>query len=135
MAPMSDIDDDMLEKKFNAACNAAISPDEWMFVPDGDTDFEKGIRRGLELVLLTIRDQCDGFDLWRENDGSYRLSLSIYESLRYAQDFAKVIQTEVEMNQGDDDTIRAFSAYLRAQADEVDKAIGFRWALEEEPHD
>jgi hypothetical protein len=123
---MSDADD-MLQKEFKTLCDKAIAPDGWMFVPDGDTDYEKGIRRGLELVLLTIRDQCDGFDLWRRDDGSYRLSLAIYESLRYEEDFAKVIETEVETNKGDDDAIRAFSAYLRAKADEVDKAIGFRW--------
>jgi hypothetical protein len=124
---MSDTDDDLLEQEFKDRCNTAIRPDEWMVTPDGDTDYEKGVRRGIEVVLVTIRDQCDGFDLWRRDDGSYRLSLAIYESLRYEEDFAKVIETEVKMNKGDDDAIRAFSAYLRAKADEVDKAIGLRW--------
>lgn len=140
IAPMSD-DDDPLEAEFKAACSKAIAPDEWMICPTGDTDYEKGVRRGLEVVLLTIRDTHGTFDLCRNDDGSYELSLQIYEDhLRYCEDFATVIQVEVDMNKGDDDAIRAFSAYLRAQADEVDKAIGWKpkprfkkEALEEEP--
>jgi hypothetical protein len=122
---MSDTDD-VLAKEFQAACERFAEPDQWSFFPTGDTDFEKGIRRGLQLVLLTIRDECQGFDLWRREDGSYWLSLPIYENLTYREDFSKVILEEIEMNKGDDEAIRAFSAYLRAQADEVDAAIGFR---------
>jgi hypothetical protein len=95
---MSDTDDDMLQNEFKAR------------------------------VLLAIRDECQGFDLYHREDGSYCLSLSIYEDLAYREDFSKVILEEIQMNKGDDEAIRALSAFLRAQADEVDKAIGFRWA-------
>ena len=121
---MSDTDDDPLEQEFKARCNAAVSPDEWMFTPDGDTDYEKGIRRGLELVLLTIRDQHGPIDLYSQDDGSYRIDILLWDDMSFAQDFAKTIQSAIAYVRGDDDEIRRLSAYLRAQADEVDKAIG-----------
>jgi hypothetical protein len=139
---MSDDEDDPLEAEFKVACNRATKPDEWMFIPYGDTDFEKGIQRGLELVLLTIRDQHGPIDLYPQDDGSIQISMSIYENLSFNQDFAKTIQDAITWVKGDDDAIRRLSAYLRAAADEVDKAIGWKpkprpshkkEALEEEP--
>jgi hypothetical protein len=124
---VSDTDDDPLKAEFKAKCNAAISPDGWMFVPDGDTDYEKGIRRGLELVLLTIRDQHGPIDLYQQDDGSYQISMMIYDDFTFRQDFAKTIKEAINWVKGDDDGVRRLSAYLRAQADEVDKAIGFTW--------
>ena len=120
---MSDTDDDTLEQEFKARCNAAVSPDEWLFTPDGDTDYEKGIRRGLELVLLTIRDQHGPIDLYPQDDGSYRIDILLWDDMSFAQDFGKTIQRALAYVKGDDDEVRRLSAYLRAQADEVDKAI------------
>jgi hypothetical protein len=140
MAPMSDTDDDTLAEEFKAACERVTKPDQWTFFPTGDTNFEKGIRRGLELVLLTIRDECEDFDIRRDDDNSYQLSLAIYQNLTYRQNLATVVRNKIDLAKGDDEAICAFSAFLRAQADEVDKAIGYRWkgrrkkeALEEEP--
>jgi hypothetical protein len=141
MASMSDDEDDPLEKKFKATCNAAIgTSDEWMVCPTGDTDFEKGIRRGIELVLLTIRDRHGPIDLYPQDDDSYHIDILLWDDMSFTQDFAKTIQSAIDWVKGEDDAIRRLSAYLRAQADEVDKAIGFEWsshrkkeALEEEP--
>ena len=137
---MSDDENDPLEKKFQAACNKAISAsNEWMVCPIGDTSFEKGVRRGIETVLLTIRDSHGPIDLYQQDDGSYEIHMLICDNFVFSQDFTKTIKEAIAWVKGDDDDIRRLSAYLRAQADEVDKAIGWKpkprkkEALEEEP--
>jgi hypothetical protein len=129
---MSNTDDDTLAEEFKAACERVTKPDQWTFFPTGDTNLEKGIRRGLELVLLTIRDQCEDFYISRRDDGSYELGLAIYEDLEYRQNLATVVRNKIDVAKGDDEAIEALSAFLRAQADEVDKAIGFRWKRHKE---
>jgi hypothetical protein len=117
-------EDDPLEKEFQQRCNRVSKPDQWLINPVGDTDFEKGVRRGIEIVVLSIRDTHGEFDLWPQENGSYWLDLDIYEDgLIYREDFAKLIRSFINRHGGDDDDIHALSAYLRAQADEVDKAI------------
>lgn len=140
---MRNADDDPLEKEFQAACDKAIAEsDEWMVCPIGDTAFEKGVRRGIELVLSTIRDSHGPIDLYQQDDGSYEIHMLIYDNFVFSQDFAKTIREAIAWVKGGDDDIRRLSAYLRAQADEVDKAIGWeppprprrkKEALEEEP--
>jgi hypothetical protein len=117
--------EDIAREKFLADLEAE-SDQNWIIQPTGDSDFEKGCRAGINAVLATMRDWHFGISM-HEDNGSYEVSMQITETLCYAEDFDTVIQFNVDMNKGDDDAIRAFSAYLRAQADEVDKAIGFRW--------
>jgi hypothetical protein len=130
--------EDIAREKFLADLEAE-SDQNWFIQPTGDSDFEKGARAGINAVLATMRDWHFGISMHSHDDGGYEISMIITETLTYAEDFETIIRFGTDINKGDDDAIRAFSAFLRSQADEVDKAIGFRWgrrkkaALEEEP--
>jgi hypothetical protein len=118
--------EDIAREKFLADLEAESDRD-WIIQPTGDTDFEKGCRAGINAVLATMRDWHFGIGMHSHDDGTYEINMIITETLIYAEDFASIIQQGIDLHKGDDDAIRAFSAFLRAQADEVDKAVGFRW--------
>jgi hypothetical protein len=104
----------------------AESDRDWIIQPTGDTDFEKGCRAGINAVLATMRDWHFGISMHDEDGGGYQISMQITETLAYAEDFATIVQFGIDMNRGSDDDLRRLSAYLRARADEVDEAIGWR---------
>ena len=76
-------------------------PDEWMVCPIGDTDFEKGVRRGIELVLATISRWHHGpIDLYQQDDGSYADSHADLRRSRLRQDFARTIDRGHPLGEG-----------------------------------
>jgi hypothetical protein len=118
----------VISEKFRAALDAEDASGWLVTLDDENIDYIRGCRRGIEMTLRTIRDQYTGLMISVEEDGSVGIGYGLTESIECEEDLAPILAETINEHQGDDDAIRALSAFLRAQADECDKAIGLKWS-------